>query len=375
MTKRRRLLAALVLPPASVLLLLLMLELGFAIVRPVPFALAAALTVDRDPHTAYRLRPGSVVHYHRGIRTRVNSAGMRGPDVSPAKNGVFRILAVGDSFTFGTDVGDEEAFPVQLESLLGERDGRPVQVVNSAVPGWGPFQYAQYYEHYGRRWDPDLVLVGFFVGNDAYSPHRRVSDVRLTAVAGRRVRREVAGDRWLPAKVWLYEHSHLARWITNQKLVVAEDFTRDDCQAFSPSLIDMERSTLRVHLRRGRRAERSVWRSFGQILRIQRALEADGIPLLVVLIPTETQIHPALARRVIPPQQRSAYDLDMPNTLLRELFEAQGITVVDLVQPLRKAQRAGGPCLYMNDAHWTPAAHRLAAKIIAARLPPVATLQ
>ena len=51
-----------------------------------------------------------------------------------------RILVLGDSFTVGVGVAQDEIYPTVLETLLTARSGRQVDVVNAAVGGWSPFQ-------------------------------------------------------------------------------------------------------------------------------------------------------------------------------------------------------------------------------------------
>ena len=70
-----------------------------------------------------------------------------------------------------------------LERQLIERYGSRIQVVNSGVGGWNPFQYAQYFEYYGRQFDPDLILVGFFIGNDTIEPNTSTTQLP-TAILG-----------------------------------------------------------------------------------------------------------------------------------------------------------------------------------------------
>lgn len=80
-----------------------------------------------------------------------------GPETSTGK---LRILALGDSFTFGEEVRDEEAYPAVLERLLPA-----TEVVNLGVHGYGHGQMLLYLEEAGESLEPDLVLVGF-VGDD-----------------------------------------------------------------------------------------------------------------------------------------------------------------------------------------------------------------
>lgn len=70
-------------------------------------------------------------------RITIDSLGYRGTsDFSREKPpGELRILMLGDSFTYGDFVNDEETLPAQLERLLGERCDHPVRVINIGVGG------------------------------------------------------------------------------------------------------------------------------------------------------------------------------------------------------------------------------------------------
>ena len=66
----------------------------------------------------FRLSSGNVWKT-RSVISHINRYGLRGPNIEPKKpEGVFRILALGDSFTFGEGVSDNETFVVQLEKIL-----------------------------------------------------------------------------------------------------------------------------------------------------------------------------------------------------------------------------------------------------------------
>ena len=91
-----------------------------------------------------------------------------------------RIVAVGDSVTFGVDVAPDENFAGQL-------DTRPdLEVLNMGVPGYGIDQAYLKYMEYGRAYHPGVVLFGIYV-----SDYER-SSLGFTASAKPRI--EVAGD-------------------------------------------------------------------------------------------------------------------------------------------------------------------------------------
>jgi len=88
-----------------------------------------------------------------------NSLGMRGPVDVPLEKppGERRIVVVGDSFTFGHGVKDEEVWTEKLAQRIGG-----VRVLNLGVPGYGLDQQCLRLEELGMRLAPDLVLVGLF---------------------------------------------------------------------------------------------------------------------------------------------------------------------------------------------------------------------
>ncbi len=92
---------------------------------------------------------------HRpGITT--NSLGFRGSAEIPATKQRYRILLIGDSFTFGDEVGDSETFGAYLQQLLPS-----VEIVNAGVPGYGHDQMLLLLNDEGKKLQPDLVILGY----------------------------------------------------------------------------------------------------------------------------------------------------------------------------------------------------------------------
>ena len=73
---------------------------------------------------------------------------------------ILRILTVGDSFTFGTDVDEHENFPY----LLGKQIPR-VEVLNMGVPGYGIDQAYLKYRSFGQSYRPDVIIFGVYVSD------------------------------------------------------------------------------------------------------------------------------------------------------------------------------------------------------------------
>jgi lysophospholipase L1-like esterase len=129
-----------------------------------------------DPVVGKRMRPGwSGSEF--GAPVRINSLGLRGPEISPEKPPeTWRILALGDSWTFGFRIGESDTWPRHLEAALNQRaaargEAPRYQVVNAGVIGYSTEQEAAYLRSEGRRFEPDLVILAFYPVNDLHSKY------------------------------------------------------------------------------------------------------------------------------------------------------------------------------------------------------------
>jgi hypothetical protein len=113
-----------------------------------------------------------------GQPVRINALGFRDDrDYAIEKPaGTFRILVLGDSVTFGHGTRSDTTYPYLLEQRLREwKPDTEWQVWNLGVPGYATSQELAYLERVGARYEPDLVIVGFYqndlTGNEeAHSP-------------------------------------------------------------------------------------------------------------------------------------------------------------------------------------------------------------
>jgi hypothetical protein len=358
-------------PFLACVLTLAFLEISLALVAPVPHAAENNLYYVPDPHTGFLPKASSVGWYReQNVAASINSYGLRDDEFPLAKPpGELRILVLGDSFTAGANVEQDATYAQVLEHLLSEAfPASAIQVINSGVGAWGPFQYAQYYEHYGQSFDPDMVLLGFFVGNDMYRQTTAVEETR-TAILGRRVSRDSAEKSFnlTKAKILLYWNSHLVRYFLNQGRFVVrpeemhrEGALRDDDHFRKKFLAIQTRRMERIHSARGPNSHQRNKKVMEQVTRIASLANANSIPFKVIVIPDENQINPSLAKVILADTERELYDFSMPQSLLAEMFDERGIGSFDLLPFfLADARR-----LYMNDTHWSTEGHRLAAEKI-----------
>jgi hypothetical protein len=112
-----------------------------------------------DPRRGYKLAPGLQDHVDGASHASSRVAGVRGDrEVAlPKPAGRTRVLALGDSFTFGDDVEDSETWPQQVDELLGPA----VEVLNLGASAYGHDQMLLALLDDGLALDPDLVVLGY----------------------------------------------------------------------------------------------------------------------------------------------------------------------------------------------------------------------
>jgi lysophospholipase L1-like esterase len=116
---------------------------------------------------SYRGLEPSMEYPGTKVRVTTNALGFRGEEFTLEKPpGVKRIVVMGDSYTFGTFVADEDTYCARLQKRLRDL-GYPVQVVNAGyADGWETDEQYAWLVTHGLRLQPDIVLYGFFLGND-----------------------------------------------------------------------------------------------------------------------------------------------------------------------------------------------------------------
>jgi hypothetical protein len=108
------------------------------------------------PNSRFRLISPKNNEYN--VSVRINNYGFRGEDTTLEKKpGVKRILAIGDSFTFGVGAEESETIPYLIEKYLKDK-GQSVEVINAGIGGSSPLSnYLKARDEY-LEFSPDLVI-------------------------------------------------------------------------------------------------------------------------------------------------------------------------------------------------------------------------
>lgn len=137
----------------------------------------------------------------------ISEQGFRDNFVAAKLPGEFRILMLGDSFTFGYGVESAQTIPKVLEKILQSRmPDRKVTVINAGVEGYAPWQEHLLLKRKGISLEPDLVILQTFTNND-------ISDSLTRKGKHLRSYYKAIVERQLAFQYQMYFHIRVQRWL------------------------------------------------------------------------------------------------------------------------------------------------------------------
>jgi len=277
---------------------------------------------------------------------KLNSQGFKDKEFSEEKGDAYRILGIGDSFAFGV-VPYQYNYLTLIESQLRPRHPG-VEVYNMGIPSIGPEDYLSILVHEGLAFQPDMVLLSFFIGNDfKESRKRKLLEYSYVASLLR----------------------HLINLQTRYEGAVANSKAEycDDCPNFAREhYLKIESKRSAIYLEENERFPAQLDRAVHYLNQIKMISDSLGIDFVVAVLPDEVQVSRDLWRDVrrahfVDTEERE-WDLVRPNRLLAEELNRLGIDHVDLYEHFADEL---APRLYKpRDSHWNIAGNQLAADVL-----------
>ncbi|MCX8072599.1 MAG: GDSL-type esterase/lipase family protein [Candidatus Binatia bacterium] len=311
------------------------------------------------------------------VPVEINAQGLRDVPRSYAKPpGVYRVLVVGDSFVEAMHVRLDEMFTRRLERLLdGVSASKRVEVVSAGVSGWGTASELLWLQEEGVRYQPNLVLLSFYPGNDIKNNSPNLEET-------------------LPP---VYDEEGNLRYVRSNKAKGAENprlLARSKAYAFLRQLVFLRQPAVgralerlglvrlppaaAPRLRNGLPVDygvyevpadevwRDAWRRTERLLREVRDTAGKmGAQFGIVVIAGREQVSGASWDRILatyPEAKSKQFDLEQPEQWVEQWCQAERVPCLRLTPPFRAAVAAGqGPLHFWFDGHWTPEGHRVAA--------------
>jgi lysophospholipase L1-like esterase len=268
-------------------------------------------------------------------RKNINSHGLRDREISIEKPiNTFRILVLGDSYTYGHRVTSEGTYVKQLEAMLNQKLGHRgirYEVLNAGVPGYNTRQELIHLQEVGLLYQPDAIILGF-----------TMTDAEL----GFFDLKDMDGQLWMIRfKEWIKNHFVLYDFVRKhlKRLVNRIESARHNVKVRGADFRPLQEAAA------GR--TNAGWERCRESLAKFSAIASDRrIPLLLVIYPPLRQLD-------------GAYPLRASHALIAETGTKYGMVVVDLL-PHFIGRKPAALWVSSKDHHPNAFAHAIAAKAI-----------
>lgn len=344
-----------------------LLELGVRLIRP---------QIDAPVETPALLRGGfrqPGVHPNRSaefsVQVHVNQHRFVDREWSAPSPGVPRVVVLGDSFVEAAQVELEQGFGRVLEGALARELGAPVEVLSMGVPGAGTATALGLLREHALAQQPDLVVLGFLISNDVLNNHPllepktdkpffRLDGGQLVPTSAERSQH----FRWRESPLWARSHA----WRLLARTVAGRELARDSLARGGGVPLD-----LRVHDPAGGPLWDEAWAvTDALIAAMVGTCEAAGVGFATVIFPSQVEATAAgRAQAVEAWPAMEGWDLSVAIQRATAMAGQHG-PAFDLTPALGDAQ-GEVPLYYLQDGHWTPAGHRVAAEAAAPLLAPL----
>lgn len=300
-----------------------------------------------------------------------------------------RIVMLGDSFVQAVQVAEHETAHQVLEDLLQQSGMSEAEVISGGVGGWGTTQALLTYQQRWQHFQPDLVLLMLYLGNDfddnlpgrvitiggrnCYAPYFLLCDQQLfgpfafaPGVSRRQNRCDVLSRHMVKTAGQLYQTSQLYQQLEPL-------FSRSHRQEQLGTTIPGPYWSLYVP-NDDPEVEQAWQLTEALLTRFNQTVQANHSRFAVAFFPSDLFIefmaldpHAQAALLVENPQFKQV-EIDRPNRRLATFLQEQAIPFIDLTEPLVQARRSGTIINLPIDAHWTVAGNRLVAESLASWL-------
>ncbi|TVU53491.1 MAG: hypothetical protein EA414_12030 [Arthrospira sp. PLM2.Bin9] len=301
---------------------------------------------------------------------------------------IFRMLIISDSFNWAG--GQQGNYTALLENQFREHYGQhQVDVINAGYPGTHTAEQLALLKKYGLQYNPHLVVLGFFVGNDFVDadPYRKriiVNDLYIDIDPRQEL--IIFGYPIIPKSRLLlfiqqkYKIFREARKFQqsyqlpqNQLVATTEAIALDEPEK-SPGILSLEKF---LDVERGRMSfcnieklqngdrDANINYILDSISEMNAILKARNIKFIVAIYPDEYQVNDDLLNQLQSTFYLNLddYDITCQQNILIEYLESNNIPYIDLTPRFRVEQQNRHLYLF-QEPHWNSHGNQLAKDIL-----------
>jgi hypothetical protein len=308
----------------------------------------------------------------------------------------YDIVALGDSFTEGSNVTDDDIWT----SILVQKHN--LTVYNLGMAGGHPGTYLETFKRFGIILSPEIVLCMVYEGNDFRESNYKREDTFVQNVSNcfknsplRLALMELMINSFSSTKSKTLENS-----VTSSDNSTGSDKADTNAATISalswlpvavPNGTEAKYYTFTVKSLLAHFEKRDIFehskgcrQTIVNLRRIKEICHANNIRLVIVYAPDKSHVLLPLIQHNVPPENLRAFmalkennlppsdqlmdtvmaRLDVKESAVKEFCRQESIGFISLTEPLREGIAQGRQLYFTYDDHWTPIGHEVAANTI-----------
>lgn len=302
------------------------------------------------------------------VKRRINKDGFIGRNYDYFKNpGIYRMVVAGDSMTEAFQMEESKTYSALIESKSADFLGKKVEALNMGMAGIGTQKETYILETKGLKFDPDLLVMAFFVGNDFYDNTKEKVNLGAEFTEFRKLKNNI--------KLFFRSNSAVWRFILNKKsknIFLKSINSKNNPAAAANTAVDPvfleEYST---------ETQDMVQNTEELLLKFKNTADRAGKDNLVLILPSASQVYPHTITNEVKNRPKGDHsfgvgvnfdkkpdsDPEKINKILGDFFKVEKINYIDLLPDFKNSYKLNPdkPLYFPVDGHMNERAHSIVA--------------
>ena len=343
-----------------------------------------------DFHRGFALRPNASGWWIREGKAfvKINSQGLR--DIEHKKNkgaNILRIAILGDSFAEARSIALEKTFWFLMQenlNLCTKSNNAKVEVINFGVTEYSTAQEYLTLKHHVWDYDPDIVLLAFFSGNDISDNSKTLSNKNYRPFFIYENDDLILDNSFRESKTYLLLKSKIGQMVVKltdyfrivqflKEIYITQHFktqNKNKKDSFDEPGISYNQIYNPVQ-----KKWKEAWIITEEIIKLMnKEVKEKGSKFIAVTLSTPAQVHPSPDFRKNFIKKIENNDLFYPDKRIKKLGEEEGFLVINLANKMKNYAEKNQIFLHgfnnnvMGQGHWNLAGHKIASQIISKKV-------
>ena len=342
-----------------------------------------------DEITGFSLLPNTKGIWNRegyGL-VEINSKGLRDIEHKLKKNkDTFRIAILGDSFAEARSLNIEDTFWFKLQpNLNGCRinNFKSIETINFGVTEFSTTQQYLTLKHKVWEYDPDLILLAFYSGNDIQDNSKKLAIKKYRPFFNLDENKVVLDQSFKETKPYILLESYFGRIFlqiskySRISQLLRELYVRAYFKNISKK-IDNEKNE-NISLFNEYSFDQDDWKEAWDIterilLMINNEIKNNKTDFYIVTLSTPIQVHPNQEVRNMFKKKFNVTDIDYADNRIRSFSQKNEIKVINIAKIMREYAVNNNVFFHgfsntqLGTGHWNKEGHNFASNLISQTL-------